>query len=46
MEIMQYIIIGIVGTLIWLVYEMYTAPTMDDNGNIIKKGKELKDLFK
>ena len=34
MEIMQYIIIGIVGTLIWLVYEMYTAPTMDDNGNI------------
>ncbi len=46
MEITQYIFIGIIGTIIWLAYEMYTAPTMDDNGKIIKPGNQLKDLFK
>jgi hypothetical protein len=46
MEIIQYLILGIIGTFIWLGYEMYTAPMMDENGRIIKKGKRLKDLFK
>jgi len=43
---MEYIAIGLIGTGIWLAYEIYTAPMMDENGNIIKKGKSLKDLFK
>ena len=43
---MEYIAIGLIGTGIWLEYEIYTAPMMDENGNIIKKGKSLKDLFK
>lgn len=43
---MEYILIGIIGTTIWLSYEMYRAPEMDDSGKIVKKGKTLKDLFK
>jgi hypothetical protein len=43
---MIYLIIGIVGTILWTIYEFYRAPTMDDNGRIIKEGKKLKDLFK
>ena len=43
---MEYIIFGIVTTFIWMACEAYTAPMIDENGNIIKKGKSLKDLFK
>jgi len=31
---------------LFIAYHMYIAPTMDDNGNIIKEGKKLSDLFK
>jgi hypothetical protein len=30
----------------WLTFEIYRAPLMDDNGNIIKKGKKLSDLWR
>ena len=43
---MEYLAIGLIGTGLWIAYEMYTAPTMDDNGNIIKEGKKLSNLFK
>ena len=43
---MTYFIIGIIGTFLWMVYEFYRAPMMDENGNVIKEGKKLKDLFK
>ena len=43
---MIYFIIGIVGTILWISYEMYTAPEMDDNGRITKSGKKISDLFK
>jgi hypothetical protein len=43
---MIYFIIGIIGTVLWMACEMYTAPTMDDNGKITKPGKKLSDLFK
>ena len=26
--------------IIWIAYEFYTAPYMDDNGNIINKKKD------
>jgi hypothetical protein len=42
----EYITIGIIGTLLWMGYEMYRAPMMDDNGRVTKEGKKLKDLFK
>ena len=43
---MIYFIIGIVGTTLWMVYEMYTAPMMDDDGRVTKQGNKLSDLFK
>ena len=43
---MIYFIIGVVGTTLWMVYEMYTAPMMDDDGRITKTGNKLSDLFK
>ena len=32
--------------LIWMVYEMWRAPYMDDKGNTVKPVKTFKDLFK
>ena len=43
---MIYFIIGIVGSILWIAYEMYTAPMMDDDGRITKPGNKLSDLFK
>ena len=43
---MIYFIIGIIGTILWIAYEFYTAPMMDDEGKITKSGKKLSDLFK
>ena len=43
---MEYIAIGLIGTGFWIAYEIYTAPMMDDNGNIIKEGKKISNLFK
>ena len=43
---MCYFLIGIMCTTLWVVYEFYRAPMMDENGRITKEGKKLKDLFK
>jgi len=43
---MIYIIIGIIGTILWMAFEMWRAPMMDDNGRITKPGNKLSDLFK
>ena len=43
---MEYIAIGMIGTGLWMAFEIYRAPMMDENGKIIKEGKKLKDLFK
>ena len=40
------LIIPMVITFTLLACEAYTAPTMDDNGHVIKEGKKLSDLFK
>ena len=31
---------------VFIAYEMWRAPMMDDNGRITKEGKKLSDLFK
>lgn len=36
----------IIIVFVWMVYEVWRAPYMDDNGNILKKEKTFKDLFK
>ena len=43
---MMYIAIGIIGTILWMAFEMWRAPFMDDNGRITKQGNKLSDLFK
>jgi len=44
---MEYILIGIIGTFIWLTYEYWRAPMVDENtGRTIKPAKTFKDLFK
>ena len=41
----EYIAIGLIGTGLWMAYEIYRAPTMDDNGKITKEGNKLSDFF-
>ena len=44
---MIYYIIGIVGTFIWIAFEIYRAPEMDEHtGRVTKPGKKLKDLWR
>lgn len=44
---MIYFIIGFVGAFIWIAFEMYRAPMMDEKtGRTIKPGKQLKDLWR
>ncbi len=31
---------------VWLAFEIWRAPMVDENENIIIPGKQLKDLFK
>ena len=32
--------------VIWIGYELWRAPQLDNNGNIIKPAKSFKNLFK
>ena len=43
---MIYFIIGIIGSIIWIGFEMYCAPMMDDDGKITKPGKKISDLWR
>lgn len=43
---MIYFIIGFIGTILWVAFEMYRAPMMDDNGRITKPGRKLTDLWR
>ena len=43
---MEYFAIGLIGTVIWMAFEIWRAPLVDKNENIIIPEKQLKDLFK
>lgn len=43
---MIYFIIGIVGSALWIGFEMYRAPMMDESGKITKPGKKISDLWR
>ena len=43
---MEYLAIGLIGTGLWMAFEIWRAPMVDKNENIIIPGKQLKDLFK
>lgn len=43
---MIYFAIGLIGTGLWMAFEIWRAPMVDQNENIIIPTKQLKDLFK
>ena len=43
---MKYVLIGFVFSMIWIAYEMWRAPMMDEStGKVLKPTKKLKDLW-
>lgn len=46
----EYIAIGIVGTFLWMAFEMWKAPLLRENPDgswsTIEKSKKIMDLFK
>lgn len=40
------LIIFLIASFSWMAFEIWRAPMMDENGNIIKKGNKLSDIFK
>jgi hypothetical protein len=47
---MEYIVIGIVGTFLWMAFEMWKAPLLRENTDgswtTIKDSKKIMDFFK
>ena len=47
---MEYVIIGIVGTFIWIAFEMWKAPLLKENPDgswtTIRESKKIMDFFK
>lgn len=46
---MEYIIIGIIGTIVWMGFEMWKAPLLRENPDgswtTIRKEKKIMDFF-
>jgi hypothetical protein len=43
---MKYLLIGSVVFALWIAFEIWRAPVVDENDNIIRPTKKIKDLFK
>jgi predicted negative regulator of RcsB-dependent stress response len=43
---MIYLALVLIGIGVWFAFEIWRAPMVDQNENIIIQGKQLKDLFK
>ena len=43
---MIYFAIGLIGIGLWMAFEIWRAPLVDKNENIIIPEKQFKDLFK
>ncbi len=47
---MEYIVIGMIGTGLWLTYEMWKAPLLEEKSDgswtTIRKEKKIMDFFK
>lgn len=46
---MEYFLIGIIGTFIWMAFEMWKAPLLKENSDgsytTIEESKKIMDLF-
>ncbi len=47
---MEYVLIGIIGTFLWMLFEMWKAPLLreksDGSWTTIRKEKKIMDFFK
>ncbi len=43
---MKYLALLFLVFFVWIVYELWRAPLVDDDGNVIEPTKRLRDLFK
>ena len=47
---MEYILIGVIGTILWMAFEMWKAPLLKENPDgsytTIEESKKIMDLFK
>jgi hypothetical protein len=47
---MEYVLIGIIGTFLWMMFEMWKAPLLeeklDGSWTTIRKEKKIMDFFK
>jgi len=43
---MKYLLLASLVLILWLAFELWRAPHLDENGKVIKPTKKLKDLFK
>jgi hypothetical protein len=47
---MEYILIGVIGTFLWIAFEMWKAPLLRENPDgswtTIRKEKQIIDFFK
>lgn len=44
---MNYLLIGFIFSMLWVAFEMWRAPMMDEEtGKVIKPGKKFSDLWK
>ena len=43
---MRYILLIASITTLWMAYEIWRAPMMDESGKVLKPGKKLSDLWK
>jgi len=46
MEFIYLFILSIITTILWLWYEVWRAPLLDENHNVIIKEKTFNDLLK
>ena len=47
---MEYVIIGIVGTILWMTFEMWKSPLLRENADgswaTLRKERKIMDFFK
>ena len=47
---MEYVIIGVVGTFLWMAFEMWKSPLLEENPDgswrTIRKERKIMDFFK
>ena len=47
---MEYILIGVIGTILWMAFEMWKAPLLKENPDgswtTIRKERKIMDFFK